>query len=104
MIALAPGANARVGIPEVERGREVSRLKQRSRLQHAAPVARAPDQRGKDLPALLRVTMLENRAARYRAYAQRRTRVEHIAGCHDDHSRTTMSIVANRPVSHFDER
>ena len=104
MIALAPAANARAGIPEVERGREVSRLKQRSRLQHAAPVARAPDQRGKDLPALLRVTMLENRAARYRAYAQRRTRVEHIAGCHDDHSRTTMSIVANRPVSHFDER
>jgi hypothetical protein len=60
-----------------------------------APVAGLRSSGAKDLQLLLLVTMLEGRAARRRAYAQRRTHVEHIAGCHDDHSRTTMNVVAN---------
>lgn len=38
-----------------------------------------------------------------RAYAKRRTRYEHVAGCHDDHSWVTISVVPNGPVSHSDE-
>jgi hypothetical protein len=50
---------------------------------------------------LLRVTILGRVGPLRRgAYDQRRTGFEHIAGFHDDHSRTTMNVTANGLVDH----